>query len=117
MAKILICDDEFSVLEILRAQLEHENHTCYGTTSGEEAIVLAQNNDFDLVITDVMMPKFNGLELALSLCKFTDTKVLVVTGYDHSDLTDEIKELPNFCGLVTKPWKKDTLIGLVNKNL
>lgn len=63
MPHILVVDDEVSIREPLRGFLESLGHEVTEATNGLEALTLLTQRDFDLVITDVMMPKMNGFQL------------------------------------------------------
>jgi len=62
-AKILLVEDEGDVRESIKLQLEAEGHEVTETESGSEALALAKSSVFDIVLTDVMLPDTNGIEL------------------------------------------------------
>lgn len=61
--KIVIADDENNLLLLLRMILEEAGYTVFSACDGVEALALCQTQNPDLVITDYMMPRKNGLEL------------------------------------------------------
>ena len=64
MAKILIIDDDASVLETLRLLVSSEHHEVVTASGGEEALeLLGADTHYDLMITDLRMPGVNGLDL------------------------------------------------------
>ena len=63
VARILVVEDEQDVRETIKLQLEDEGHEVTETDSGKKALVLAESSPFDLVLTDVMLPDLNGIEL------------------------------------------------------
>lgn len=67
MARILLLEDEDSIREGLRLNLEAEAHEVIGVKNGEEAIQCISNEHFDLAILDIMVPKINGLEVAKNI--------------------------------------------------
>ncbi len=62
-AQILLVEDEADVRETIKAQLKEEGHHVVDTESGSEALALAESSRFDIVLTDVMIPDMNGMEL------------------------------------------------------
>ena len=63
MPKILIIDDEKIIRQTLKEILEYENYQIYEAQDGEEGIRMIENEDFDLVLCDVKMPKMDGIEV------------------------------------------------------
>lgn len=63
MAKILIIDDERIIRSTLREILEYENYKIFEAQDGEQGLKMMQEEDFDLVLCDIKMPKMDGLEV------------------------------------------------------
>ena len=63
MADILVVDDEVTIREPLRGLIESLGHSVTEAGDGLEALTLLTQRDFDLVLTDVMMPRMNGFQL------------------------------------------------------
>jgi len=63
MARLLLIDDEDSFREILAAILAHAGHTVMEATDGRKALALCRTYPADLVITDLVMPDYEGIEL------------------------------------------------------
>ena len=61
--RILIVDDEPSIVKLLAEMLRPEGYSCFGCRSGQEAMHLMSNQEFDVVLCDVHMPGMSGLEL------------------------------------------------------
>jgi DNA-binding response OmpR family regulator len=61
--RILAVDDEDSITRILQVNLERAGYTVDTAASGHEALTCLLQNDYDLLISDVMMPEMDGLEL------------------------------------------------------
>lgn len=85
MAKILIAEDEKMVATYLAAVLEDLGHEAYVSPNGEHALETLQNNDgFDLLITDMKMPKMDGRQLVESILKqkeLADIPIIIMSGY------------------------------------
>ena len=112
--KILIVDDEEHIREILSEFLTDQGFSVMEATDGEMAMELFSENQYDLVITDIRMPKMNGLEL-LSAVKAKDKKnpVVLMTGYDLS--SNEISNCPfQADGYVLKPFNLKQLLAYVH---
>ena len=92
---ILVVDDEPSILKLLNFILSSE-YTLVIKTSGIEAIAwLEEGNDPDLIISDLMMPYFDGSTLIKNLKIsgfYRNTPVILLSGAD--DLEDKVKEMP-----------------------
>jgi two-component system, NtrC family, nitrogen regulation response regulator NtrX len=63
MPKILIVDDERIIRATLKEILEYENYDIFEAADGEEGLKMIQNEDYDLVLCDIKMPKMDGLEV------------------------------------------------------
>jgi len=63
MKKILVCDDDFIILKLVENALKQEGYEVSTAQDGNEAIELLQDNEFDLMVTDMHMPHATGLEL------------------------------------------------------
>ncbi len=73
MANILVIDDENSIRRSLKEILEFENHTVDEAEDGEAGYNMALKNNYDVILSDIKMPKFDGLEL---LQKLNESAVL-----------------------------------------
>lgn len=81
MAKILVVDDQRIQRVVLEATLTHGGHDTIQAESGAKAIFEYNNNDIDIVITDVLMPDMNGIELCFKLREINaDAKIIVISG-------------------------------------
>ena len=60
MSKILVVDDEFRIRQIIRKYAEFEGYEVEEATDGMQAIQVCRQNEFDLIIMDVMMPELDG---------------------------------------------------------
>ena len=83
MAKILLADDDEDVIRLIRRILEGLGHQVVSTTNGLETLKLGMNDDFDLYIFDVRMPRLDGYSLCRSITrKFPARNVVLITGLD-----------------------------------
>ncbi len=81
MANILIIDDNEQVRKVMATYLEHDNHQITVAADGKQGIAQLQSQAFDLVITDIIMPEQDGLEVLMWLKTQTRRpKVIAVSG-------------------------------------
>ena len=86
--RILVVDDEKLLVKGIKFNLETEGYQVDVAYDGEEAIKLARNGNFDLIILDVMMPKLDGLEACMRIREFSTVPVIMLTA--RSEDTDKI---------------------------
>lgn len=80
--RILVVDDESDICSIIATNLDSKNLDVTSTTSPEEAIQLLENEHFDLLLTDLRMPKVSGLQLAeKAQTLLPDCKVIIFSGH------------------------------------
>lgn len=112
MYKVILVDDEPLVSESMKRVIEWEKmgfYICATADSGEKACVQLQEYKPDLVITDVMMPQMNGIELAEYINKnFAGTEVIIVSGYDEFDFARSAMKA-GVMEYILKPTKKEEL--------
>ncbi|HXR18096.1 MAG TPA: response regulator transcription factor [Terriglobales bacterium] len=81
--RLLVVEDELRMLELLRRGLTEEGHTVFCAVDGNQARVTLREQEFDVVILDVMLPKMSGFELARQMRTEKDsTPVLMLTARD-----------------------------------
>src|SRR3989338_4237045 len=78
MANLLLVDDDPILLDLLARLLRGKGHTVTRANNGAECLTLAAREKFDLIITDVMMPDFDGYELTRRLRAAPETKDTLV---------------------------------------
>jgi len=84
---ILVVEDEPSTLEELCEFLREESYEVMGAADGKEALELFEQRPFNIVITDVRMPKMSGLELLRQVKKLRQrTSVVIVTGHGSEEV-------------------------------
>ena len=79
MARLLIVDDEAKIREVLRLYAEFEGHECVEAEDGMQAVKLARDNNFDVIIMDVMMPKLDGYYAVKEIRKFSQVPVIMLS--------------------------------------
>ena len=113
--RILVVDDEQGLRDLLQMTLEMESYEVKTACNGLEALALLEKEKFQLVITDVMMPKMDGIKLLEEIKKKdSQIKVIVVTGYGQVETTDNaLKKGAYECLL--KPYSISKVIEVVGK--
>ena len=115
--KILIVEDEKVTLRNLEYILKKEGYEVIATTSGTNALKLLQENNFDLVLTDLKLEKVDGIEI-LEKCKKVspDTEVIIITAYATISSAIESMKKGAFYYL-PKPFKLEDVKKLVKEAL
>ena len=113
VAKILLVEDERDVRETIKLQLEDEGHEVSEAESGSEALALAESLVFDIVLTDVMIPGINGIELVQQINQLATRPVTVVmTGYGSVEMAVNAIKAGAF-DFLSKPFSVDVLSATV----
>lgn len=100
MAKILIVEDEKAINDLVRFNLELVGHECFQVFDGEEGLTEALKLKYDLIILDVMLPKYSGFEIMEYI---EETPVIFLTARSSSN--DRIKGLRlGADDYITKPF-------------
>jgi len=91
--RILIVDDEPHILKLLSESFAGGETETAAALSGEEALDYARTHDLDLVITDIMMPGLNGIQLFYDLKKLDPfLQIIIITGYPSLQHIAEMME-------------------------
>ncbi|MYV05928.1 response regulator YycF [Furfurilactobacillus milii] len=116
MSKILVVDDEKPISDIIKFNLEKEGYDVVTAADGEEAIAKVDDEQPDLILLDLMLPKIDGLEVARRVRTKYTTPIIMVTAKDS--------EIDKVLGLelgaddyVTKPFSNRELVARVKANL
>ena len=115
--KILVCDDEKNNILVWTQILEKEDYKVKGVQSGLDAIKLARQEHFDLLVIDFIMPGINGMETFQTIKKHDPEIVgIIVTGYGTLSTAIEALEA-GFQGFITKPFTFSELLYTVADTL
>ena len=77
--KILIVDDEEMIRAVLREYVEFEGNEAYEASDGMEAVKMCKDNDYDLLLMDIMMPRLDGFSAVKEIKKFKDVPVIMLS--------------------------------------
>ncbi|MFZ4403830.1 MAG: response regulator [Pseudobdellovibrionaceae bacterium] len=114
---ILITEDEDDVREILADQTTQPGFQVVQATNGQEGFDVLQKQKVDLVITDLNMPKMNGLEF-LQKAKSASFKMpfIILTGHGNQDVAKRAR-LFGVYDFINKPWDPAQLEKIIRKAL
>ena len=114
--QILIVEDEFDIASALRARLQKEGFKVLLADNGPDGLDLATEEAFDLIILDVMLPGFNGIEFTNILRKNSKTPILMLSAKDEeSDIIAGLKIGAD--DYVTKPFSIREVVARVQNLL
>ncbi|MBE5898007.1 MAG: response regulator transcription factor [Lachnospiraceae bacterium] len=112
-AKILIADDESRIRKLVNDFLSREGYEIIEASDGKEALDVFYDKNPDLVILDVMMPKFTGLEVCKEIRESSGVPIIILTAKDT-----ESDELSGFSSgadeYISKPFSPKILVARVN---
>lgn len=112
--KILVVDDESRIRKIIRDFLVREGYVVCEAEDGEAALdIFCSNNDIDLIIMDVMMPKMDGWQLCKEVRKLSKVPIFMLTA--KSEEQDELKGFElGVDEYISKPFSPKILTARVN---
>lgn len=82
MSRILIVEDEKSLSRFVELELKHEGYETKVAVNGRDGLDDAINEDFDIILLDLMLPKLNGMEVARRLREKKNTPIIIMTARD-----------------------------------
>lgn len=113
MYKILIVDDEPKIREVIREYAEFNDYQVEEAADGMEAVKLCKDNDYDLIVLDIMMPKLDGYSTCKEIKKMKDIPVIML-----SARAEEYDKLFGFeLGIddyIVKPFSPKELMARIN---
>ncbi len=111
--RILVVDDELSIIKFLRANLESRDYEVLTAMDGTEALNIFEKDLPDLIILDIMMPGIDGFEVCRRLREWTQTPIIMLSA--RADERDKVKCLDlGADDYITKPFGASELIARVN---
>jgi two-component system chemotaxis response regulator CheY len=117
MANILIVDDSVSIRKMVKFALETAEHKVVEATDGKTGLAEAQQEQYDIVVTDVNMPNMDGIELTRNLRTLPNykyTPIIMLTTEAMEEKKAEGKAA-GVTGWILKPFQPNKLIAVVNK--
>jgi CheY-like chemotaxis protein/anti-sigma regulatory factor (Ser/Thr protein kinase) len=116
-ARILVIEDEAGIQNLLSAILRKGGHEVEIATSGDQGIEIYENNEFDLVFTDLGMPGMSGWQVAEKVKGINGrVPVVLITGWDIRQEESEMKD--SYVDLIVhKPFEVDHVLNVVQEGL
>jgi YesN/AraC family two-component response regulator len=119
-SQILLIEDDQCVRELLHQTLSRAGYEVIPASDGDEGLDLFRNNHPDLVITDIVMPQKEGLQMILELRRHSpDAKVIAMSGGGRYSNTDYLKLARKFGAQATlcKPFLREEILNAVKEVL
>ncbi len=109
MSKILLIDDEEAIVRLLSMSLRSDGHDVVTALNGEEGLEVFQEENPELVLTDIKMPGMNGIEVLQNIKSMQpDAEVIIITG--HGDIDNAIEALKfGASDFINKPVRDEVL--------
>ncbi|MBQ9610172.1 MAG: response regulator transcription factor [Lachnospiraceae bacterium] len=103
MKNVLVVDDEKSIVKGIKFSLEQDDMSVDVAYDGEEAVNKAKDNKYDIILLDIMLPKYTGLEVCQMVREFSDVPIIMLTA--KGDDMDKILGLEYGADdYITKPF-------------
>ena len=116
-ASVLVVDDDEAVGKVLAALLVQDGHKATWVGSAEAALATLEKKPYDLILSDVRMPGFSGLELLKMVhLKWADMPVILITAHGTIPMAVEAMR-DGAADFMTKPFNRDEVLFLVRKAL
>jgi DNA-binding NtrC family response regulator len=112
--KVLVVDDEMGIRHLISELLESEGFEVKAAKDGQESLDEMEREDFDLVITDIQMPRLDGLAMLEAMKRAgRKEKIIIMTGSALAmDLPNE--EMPMVVSRLQKPFRMSNLLDVVS---
>ena len=120
MPTVLIVEDDPQMLEVLTEAFSAAHYTFIVAADGEEALERVKESQVDLLVTDILMPEMDGLELINEIKKSnSDIKIIAITGGGYIGSTSYLKMAKSIGAdeMLPKPFELDVLINKAKKLL
>ena len=111
--KVLIVDDEDMIRNVLKEYVEFEGNEAFEATDGMEAVRMCRDNDYDIILMDVMMPKLDGFSAVKEIRKTKDIPVIMLSarGEEYDKLFGFEIGVDDY---VTKPFSPKEVMARIN---
>lgn len=116
MTNILVCDDDKEIVDAIEIYLNQEGFQVFKAYDGEQAIKMLKEQNVQLLIIDIMMPKLDGIHATLKIREYSSIPIIFLSA--KSEDTDKILGLNiGADDYVTKPFNPLELVARVKSNL
>ncbi|HBM15642.1 MAG TPA: response regulator [Lentisphaeria bacterium] len=116
MAKILLIDDDNDYRSVIKKYLENADHEVIEAEDGEIGFKICSDNHFDLIITDLFMPKMDGVHTIYKIMEeFDSPKIIAMTGACSDGRMEHLLNLAKDCGAIDEYKKGNDINELLRK--
>jgi DNA-binding NtrC family response regulator len=117
MARILLAEDDLAVRSFVSRALEQRGHEVTAVNDGSQALAALENDDFDLLITDIVMPEMDGIALSIEVSsRHPDVPILMMTGFSaERQRAHEMNEFTH--PVITKPFSLNDICAAAERCL
>lgn len=110
---ILIIEDEKNISNLLKLELTHANYECDQAFDGESGLNKVLNQDYELILLDLMLPRINGIEVCRQLRLKKQTPIIMLTARD--EVMDKVNGLQvGADDYLAKPFAMEELLARIN---
>ena len=112
MSHLLVVEDEEKLARFIELELKHDGYEVSKSGNGREALEMALENDYDLILLDIMLPELNGLEVMRRLSREKSVPVILLTARDA--VMDKVSGLDaGAVDYITKPFAIEELLARI----
>ncbi|MBE6573811.1 MAG: response regulator transcription factor [Ruminococcaceae bacterium] len=113
MYKILVCDDELLIRKLIRKYAEFENHRVEEASNGMEAVMLCRQNEYDIIIMDIMMPELDGFSACREIRRSSNVPIIMLSarGEEYDKINGFELGIDDY---VVKPFSPKELMLRIN---
>ncbi len=112
--RVLLVDDERSIVKVLSIKLRINGYEVMSTTSGAEAINLARTENPDIILLDILMPEISGFEVMDRVRQFSNVPIIMVSA--RTEMA-EVARARGADGFISKPFDPDHVVKKVSSAL
>lgn len=118
VGRVLVVDDEAPVRGVIGEMLDREGHQVFTAASSEEALALLDTHEFDIVLTDLSMPKTDGVTLAAEIkSRKPTTQVVLMTGYGGEKAYERAGRNQCIDAALSKPFDLNEISRIIKRLL
>ena len=110
--RILVCDDEKLIRDLIKEYVENEGYKCDEASDGNMAVAMVEEKDYDLIVMDIMMPGMDGITAVREIKQIKDIPVLMLSARKEEE--DKLQGFDSgIDDYVTKPFSPKELIARI----
>lgn len=123
--RVLIVDDVEQIRDGVSSIVESEGYRVYTASNGLKALDVLKNNEIDLIVSDILMPEMDGIEMCNKIKElFPEMKFILISGGGREvkvsssyDYLDTARKLTGINDILKKPFDPEELISLIDSKL